>query len=243
MIPAVAAPNYAPIETPPPKGSSTKWIAIAALVLVLAAGASWYFLHQGKAAPVETAPAAAVTPVTPNPAPAPRSASKRTTSPGGAAAPASAPASPPTGKQAAASQSVRLSTVPEGVALIIDGKSDSQCQSPCSVELPAGRHTVVARKEGYYPLAKDFNVDSDHPELSFTLGPVTGSLLVSTDPPGVAIAINGVPRSEVTPANFTLPVGQYKVRLTREGYEPLEHEVTVTGDGIFRLTVSLAKPR
>jgi hypothetical protein len=84
-------------------------------------------------------------------------------------------------------------------------------------------------------------VDANQPEITFTLSQITGSLMIATEPAGASIAVDGAPRAETTPANIPLPIGKYKVKLTKEGFEPLEHEVTVSGEGIFRLTVSLAK--
>jgi hypothetical protein len=135
---------------------------------------------------------------------------------------------------------VRLVTVPEGVAVTIDNKPDTACQSPCNMDLAAGKHTLQANKDGYYRLVKDFEVDGQQPEITFTLVQITGSVWIDSEPAGASISVNGTPRTEVTPAKIVLPVGEYKVKWAKEGYEPFEHEVTVSA-GLSQIKPTLAK--
>ena len=233
---AAADSSTMPGGQPVRKTGSRKLMAAAAIGVVIVGGAvAWRVLSRSAPARVEALPAP-VLPETPKKAPTGRKPLARTTAP--SALPA-AVASAVTADAPPGMYPVRLTTVPEGVGLTID--KQPTCPSPCAVELAAGRHAIVARKEGYFPLAKDFTVDANQPEITFTLSQITGSLMIATEPAGASIAVNGTPRTETTPANIPLPIGQYKVKLTKEGFEPLEHEVTVSGEGIFRLTVSLAK--
>jgi serine/threonine protein kinase len=58
-----------------------------------------------------------------------------------------------------------------------------------------------------------------------------GSIVVTTDPPGAAIWINGDLRPEVTPATVTdLPTGRpIGVKLTKDGFERASEEILLTG--------------
>ena len=222
-----------PIGEPAQKASSRRLVAIAALGLaILSAVAALRLFRHTAPASVETAPS----PVSPKAAPAdlPRPVRARI-----AAAPQAKLAAP--GKPAPESHPVRLVTVPAGVAVTIDNSPDSVCQSPCSTDLAAGQHTIQAKKEGYYPLVRSFQVDGQQTDVSFTLIEITGSVIVETVPAGASISVNGTPRTETTPASIRLPVGQYKVSLTKEGFEPFDYDVTVRGDEIYRSKATLAK--
>jgi serine/threonine-protein kinase len=238
-----AADSMTPIHEPARK-AGPPWGLIAAIALVLAivGGAAWFLLfrHSTPAA-VETAqsPVSPETPATDRPR-AVHSQPRQSAAPGVSGQPAAG--QPATrGKPAPENLPVRLVTVPEGAATTIDNRPDSACQSPCSVELSAGQHTIQAKKEGYYPLVKTFQIDPQQSEISFTLDQIMGSVMIETEPAGASISVNGAPRTETTPANIHLPVGQYKVNLTKEGFDPFEYDVTVRADALSRAKATLAK--
>jgi serine/threonine protein kinase len=238
VVPPVAADTKTPSAEPPRKaGSPMKLIAWAAIVLAIVGAAAWWLLFRhAPPAPAETVES----PVSPSPPPSKRSPSVRAANPA-ATLPRPAANQPAAGGKAAAeSHAVRLVTVPEGVAVTIDNKSDAVCQSPCNMDLAAGKHTLQANKDGYYRLVKDFEVDGQQPEITFTLVQITGSVWIDSEPAGASISVDGTPRTEVTPAKIILPVGQYKVKWTKEGYEPFEHEVTVSA-GLSQIKPTLAK--
>jgi uncharacterized membrane protein len=236
----VAADAQTPAVEPLRKaGPPTRLIAIVAIVLAIVGGVAALLLFRH----TTPAPAQAVqSPVSPSPSPANRTRAVRAAS--SAAAPAKPAASLPaaaSGKRAPASYPVRLMTVPEGVPVTIDNRSDAACESPCNMDLAAGKHTIQAKKEGYYPLVKDFAVDGQQGGITFLLVQIMGSVVIETEPAGASISVDGKPRSEITPATIVLPVGQYKVSLTKEGFDPLNYEVTVLPDAISRAKATLAK--
>ena len=100
----------------------------------------------------------------------------------------------------------------------MDSKRESACKSPCSMELTEGTHTVLLQKDGYRTILQNIKVSASQPEISIPLTELTGSLMVQSDPPGAAIALNGKPRPEITPASLTLAPGKYKVTLSKPGY-------------------------
>lgn len=233
-----AAVSQAPVSEPVRKAGPRKLIAAAAIVLAIVGGAAAFRLFRHTApVPAEAVPS----PVSPKASPADLPRPVRARNP---AAQQAGPASgqpAERGKPAPESHPVRLVTVPEGVAVIIDNSPDSSCQSPCAMELAAGKHTIQAKKEGYYPLVKSFEVDGQQPDISFTLDQITGSVIIETEPAGASISVNGTPRTETTPASIRLPVGQYKVRLTKEGFEPFDYDVEVRADALSKSKATLAK--
>jgi len=229
---AVAEMKQPGVEPPRKTGSSMKLIAVLAVVLIIAGGAAWWLFHHAAPAP---APAETVqAPVSPNPPPAQRTSAAHKASPAADLATPAAKGTPAPGKY-----SVRLATVPDGATVVVDRNTDAACQSPCSVELPSGKHTIVAKKEGYYQLVKDFDVDGQE-GVTLTLVQITGTVWIDSNPAGASITVNGTPRTEITPASIVLPVGQYKVRCTKEGFDPYEFELTVSA-GLNTIKPTLAK--
>jgi serine/threonine-protein kinase len=243
-VPTMAAEMQTPGVEPSRKaGPPMKLIAALAIVLIVAGGAAaWLWFHHSTAAP---APAETVqSPVFPSPPPAHRTSAARKPSP--AADLATPAANHPAagqpaakGTQALDTYSVRLATVPDGATVTVDQNTDAACQSPCRAELPSGKHTIVAKKEGYYQIVKDFDVDGQE-GVTLTLVQITGTVWIDSNPAGASITVNGTPRTEITPVNLVLPVGQYKVRWTKEGFEPYEFELTVSA-GLTQIKPTLAK--
>ena len=123
----------------------------------------------------------------------------------------------PAGKAPVKVQQVQFVTTPPDAQVTVDSKRESGCKSPCAMELTEGPHTLLLQKDGFRTVLQDFTASPSQPEVAIPLTELTGSLLVQTDPPGAAIALNGKPRPEMTPANLTLAPGKYKVTVTKAG--------------------------
>ena len=67
-----------------------------------------------------------------------------------------------------------------------------------------------------------------------------GAVRVTSVPAGASIVIDGVPRTEVTPAQFLLPEGTVTVRLALAGYLDDERSVTVAADNAVDVAATLA---
>ena len=78
----------------------------------------------------------------------------------------------------------------------------------------------------------------DQTELTVTLEKTFGKLSVITTPPGSEIAVDGVVKTERTPAMLTLPSGRHLIRITLTGHDPKEKEIEIhEGDlSEFRIT-------
>ena len=55
--------------------------------------------------------------------------------------------------------------------------------------------------------------------------------MLGSTPPGATIFIDGQERPEKTPAVIKLPVGRYKVRVSKEGLTPKETMVEIKDGG------------
>ncbi len=131
---------------------------------------------------------------------------------------------------------VRLITAPVGAKIVVDSGSPT-CTSPCSLTLPSGRHTFSVSLSGHQSAYRIFQVP-DQTELTVTLEKTFGKLSVITTPAGSEIAVDGVVKTERTPAMLTLPSGKHLIRITLAGHDPKEKEIEIhEGDlSEFRIT-------
>jgi hypothetical protein len=128
-------------------------------------------------------------------------------------------------------------TNPPGVFLVVDGSSQYSCTTPCSMELPAGRHTIVATREGYRRTLKIFETPGSD-EVFVNLDRMSGTLLVRSEPSGAEIFVDGQPRTEKTPAMLTLPIGRHSIEIQQANRKATQ-EVTIRDSGITNLAVDL----
>jgi len=118
---------------------------------------------------------------------------------------------------------VTILTQPENATLMIDGKTVEH-SSP-TVELKEGQHTVIIQMPGYEKLEKTINVTKKNVYFSFKLNETLNvPLMVESDPPGATITLDGVKLGE-TPLSVFYPPGTYRVKVTKDGYVPLENQM------------------
>lgn len=133
-------------------------------------------------------------------------------------------------EQPAVRPRVTVSSQPSGATVSVDGM-DRGVTPLVIYDLGPGRHHLRYRLAGYEDRDRFFTMDEGPVlEKSETLVPEKGLLLLRTDPPGCAIAIDGV-AAGTTPRLFTdLDAKEtYKVRLTKAGYLPQDLVVKFNG--------------
>lgn len=127
--------------------------------------------------------------------------------------------------------SVRFAAGPAGSRIIVDKDPELTCVSPCTLQLSAGRHTLVASRAGYHNALRIFQVPDDA-LVQFDLTQQAGQLIVRTNPPGAFIYLNGRVQSKITPAVLTVPAGHYHLLLRREGQPQQEDEIEIRDGAI-----------
>lgn len=121
-----------------------------------------------------------------------------------------------------------------------DGAASKQGQSPCELMVAPGHHVLYFSRDGYESAAVEVDTAADYPTVvTPRLNQLSGSVVVSTDEPNALVEIDGSPRG-FTPAVVTVPVGEHRVRVTREGYKAVERVVHVKVDEQARLGVEMA---
>ena len=125
----------------------------------------------------------------------------------------------------------RFLSSPAGARITVDNNQSATCVTPCSLPLPVGRHSLIAKADGYRDASKIFDLPS---EASVALGleAAFGTLGVSSSPPGATILLNGQPRAEKTPAVLKLAPGSYKLQVVSGAVKTDEETVTIR-DGVL----------
>jgi hypothetical protein len=131
--------------------------------------------------------------------------------------------------------SFTLTASPAGATAVFD-TSGIQCATPCNLTLPAGRHTFVLRHAGYRDTQKIITIPNDT-GLIVDLVPMSGTLHVNTDPPGLTVIIDGREQPQKTPLNVNLPVGPHKVQVVK-GSERQELQVDLSDGQFVSKTIS-----
>lgn len=178
-------------------------------------------LTTGQAAPPSEQPSPATTGASPEAPQAPRATERP---------------KPPTVAPAA----TRLVTNPPGARLIVDGNPEYTCISPCTVELPRGRHTIAATLDGFRRTLKIFEAPNE-PEIFMNLDRTSGTLVVRSEPRGATILVDGQAWKERTPSLLTLPTGPHTIEVVHDNRRET-HQVTIRESIITNLAVNLLDP-
>lgn len=102
------------------------------------------------------------------------------------------------------------------------------CVAPCELSLPPGRRDVWLRAPGHQPTSRSVLVEAHKTtELSATLVPLTGTLVVQTEERDVAVFVDGKPVGFAPVVAQAVLAGTRKVRVELRGFEPLERSVTI----------------
>jgi hypothetical protein len=110
----------------------------------------------------------------------------------------------------------QLTTSPSGAVAVFDGDPGMQCVTPCKITLPAGRHTLALHHGGYRDSQRIVEVPRD-PGLIVDLVAQAGTFSLSSNPPGLTVAIDGKEQTRKTPLSLSLPVGRHRVEVLKGG--------------------------
>jgi serine/threonine-protein kinase len=242
---AVSVPALPPLESirktgraGRPEPSHTLRNILLGLAGLAAGAAVAFMLSQRPSAPPAAPPATTAvspqaTPAAPSPVvvsaePAPTES--KTTEPAAAAATTPKPALASPAAPAATAAAFQLTTNPAGAEAVFDGSADLHCTTPCSLNLPIGRHTLTLRHDGYRETQRVFTLPND-PGLIVSLEATAGTLSLVTNPAGLAIVVDGQEQARKTPASLPLPVGQHTVQVLK-GSEKQEFVIEIR-DGVL----------
>jgi outer membrane receptor protein involved in Fe transport len=117
--------------------------------------------------------------------------------------------------------------------------SAEHCQAPCDLGAAPGQHTLIVSRPGFRTARVPVSVIADQvSSLTVNLVPESGSLLVVADEAGATLEIDGLSRGSV-PASVELPVGTHTLRVSLQGFQPIEQQLFVRADQQIRLDLKL----
>ncbi len=128
---------------------------------------------------------------------------------------------------------LRVTSEPEGAAILMDGQSTGQVTPHTFADLEGGTYVVAVLLEGWavFPGQRTVQVPfGGRAGATFALSQQVGALRVESDPAGAAISLDGADTGEVTPHTFTtLLPGEHTVavQLANHASQPESRTVTI----------------
>lgn len=134
--------------------------------------------------------------------------------------------------------SVRFISEPPGAEVTVDAESRFRCQTPCSLELPLGRHTYSVRLTGYRNEIKLIDLAEAGETVSVKLERRVGMVRVTSTPTGASVFVNGERQQAVTPTTLRLLPGTYRLSIEKDGRR-IERNVNVSEDSAVQIDAAL----
>lgn len=113
---------------------------------------------------------------------------------------------------------LRITSTPDACAIAVDGTPRDVTPRVLS-DLAPGEHLLVLSKPGYATLRRNVTLSPDQRlALDLQLEPLTGLVLIRSDPDGAEIRLGGTDRGK-TPLLLTdLKAGTYQIEVAAQGY-------------------------
>jgi serine/threonine-protein kinase len=125
--------------------------------------------------------------------------------------------------RAGVAQEVSVMSSPASATATLDGNPSLACSTPCTLSAAPGRHTLSLVLPGYQIERREFTVGAGPLALTpVALRPVGGTLLLTSEPKGAAISVNGKRIDQVTPAQIPLALGVYSIMIEKDGRQATE---------------------
>jgi uncharacterized repeat protein (TIGR01451 family) len=127
--------------------------------------------------------------------------------------------------------SLNITSSPAGAAISLDGSVTGKTTPFIFTDLAPGDHIIDVSLTGYSPASTTITVtagETASAEFQLVMVPQTGSISVTSTPPGAGIVLDGADSGEVTP--FTLDnvaAGTHTIDVSLPGYSPGSQSVTV----------------
>src|SRR6185437_4783127 len=128
-----------------------------------------------------------------------------------------------------AQSELKLLSQPDNAKVEIDGWSEPNWVTPFTAShLAAGMHTVVFSKSGYLQLTKSVeSVAGKSIDVSAQLSPAVSTIVVTSNPQGANVWVDGKDSGLTTPAQLTVEKGFHKVTVRKAGFKEMSTEETV----------------
>jgi hypothetical protein len=137
--------------------------------------------------------------------------------------------------------SLEINSIPDNVSVVVNGAYRGR--APLTIDgLNPGTYQINFSRFNYYPLSAQAQVESGViTEVNGTLKPETGTLVITTNPEGAQIVLDGINLSQSPVTQTGLNAGNHTINATLEGYVPVEVQVNVIADQSVNSTIELNK--
>jgi tRNA A-37 threonylcarbamoyl transferase component Bud32 len=130
-------------------------------------------------------------------------------------------------------QKVQVMTDPAGATAMLDSNPDLSCITPCSLNARTGVHDVTVRLEGYQPERREVHITDQDVEVPLvSLRSANGVLMLTSDPSGAEVFLDGKDTGYQTPARISLTAGRHLVAIQNRGMRA--SDVVDIANGDFR---------
>lgn len=138
---------------------------------------------------------------------------------------------------------VMVETTVSGRDVFVDAETEPRCQTPCSITVQPGAHTITLKGEGAQDLVESLELEPGKTlQLKTELGPsvTPGHLVVYSDQPGSRVRI-GEDEAQVLPLQqpLELPPGDYPVEIAATRNTRWMGRVTVEPEETTQLVVPM----
>jgi hypothetical protein len=122
-----------------------------------------------------------------------------------------------------------ITSRPSGATVLIDHRERGTTPLMLS-DLSAGQHLIQVTKEGFRAAFETVTLEPGIPRpVNVELDPVTGILLLITDPVGCDVAVKGVSLGSAPLLITTLESGSHRLCISSPGYQTKEIDITLEG--------------
>jgi hypothetical protein len=135
-----------------------------------------------------------------------------------------------------------LRSIPTNVSVVING--DYKGSTPLTVTgLDPGTYNITFSRFNYEKFSTQAAIEAGSiTEVTATLQPKTGTLVINTTPVGAQLVLDGTGVGTAPVTRTNLAAGNHTINATLEGYSPVEVQVQVIADQSVISTIKLKKP-
>ena len=125
---------------------------------------------------------------------------------------------------------LKLVSQPEGAKVEIDGWSEPNWITPFTAShLAAGHHTLVFTKAGYLQQTRSIDsIAAKSVDVSAELTPAVSTLVVTSNPQGANVWVDGKDSGMTTPAQLTVEKGFHRLAVRKAGFRDAAVEETLS---------------
>jgi len=125
---------------------------------------------------------------------------------------------------------LKLLSKPDGAKVEIDGWSEPNWVTPfLASHLAAGNHTLVFTKPGYLPQTRSIeSAAGKSVDVSVELAPEVSTIVVTSNPQGANVWIDGKDSGMTTPAQLNVEKGLHRLMVRKAGYKDASTEQTLS---------------